>query len=361
MQYAALNINAIVLHEVVRKTGGAGSPVLSQAESQLQPDQTAYIQERIRRALGSHARPIVEESGSSPVPDLVKKYLNDGGALLPTSISLVQRLQSVQSGISPAGIFVAAAAELDGDPALLMAKLEHERGVRAAQRELPDGRITFDVQLLRDLLFTTGSKVFKVALFTKSGIQAAVAAADGGTTISGVVVDQQVQGSSVAQFFLTDFLGCRFTERADVLTQRFFEAAESWINTLKDDEKKGRYQVALLGEMQSNKTSLSIDRFASDHFEVEDRDDFAASLKASSVPAREFSKDTELVRGKLARLRIDTKSGVMVLAPPETVSDGTVRIEANEDETSTVTVRDTVTKMSGRGRVAAPKGDDDGS
>ena len=344
---------------------GAGTPVLSQAESTLEPDQRAYIQDRIRRALGKHARPIVEEAGTSPVPAQVKQYLEAGEALLPTSVALVERLQAVQSGISPAGIFVAAAAELDGDPALLIAKLEHERGVRAEQKTLPDGRTTFDVQYLQDLLFTTGSRVFKVALFTKSDIQQAVeeelAPKASASTLSGMVVDQQVQGSSVAAFFLTQFLGCRFSERADLLTERFYKAAESWINTVENDEKKGRYQVALLGEMQSNRVTLSVDKFASDHFDVEDRDDFVASMRGSSVPAREFSKDTDLVRTKLARLQIDTKSGVMVLAPPEAVSNGTVSIRDNEDDTSTVTVRDTLTKVSGRGRVAAPKEAGDGS
>jgi hypothetical protein len=367
MQYAALKIKTIVLHEVVKKSGGAGKPILSEVASHMDAGQTAYIQERIRAALGGHARPIVEDEGVSTVPNEIRQYLAAGKDLLAVSGELVQALQVAQPGVSPGGIFVAAEVELGSDPGLLLAKLEHERGVRAEQTTLPDGRTTFTVQLLKDLLFTTGSRVFKVALFTKSGLQTAEVDGSGEEddspveVLSGVVVDQQVSGSTIAHFFLSAFLGCRFAEQSDILTERFYTSAGTWINALNDDEKKGRYQLALMGELQSNRPTLSVNKFAAENLSVEDRDEFVASMQGSSVPMRTFDKDIELVRAKLSRLRIDTESGVMLLAPPESVSEGVVTIENHPGQLTTVTVRDKLTKLSGQGRVAAEKAPADGS
>ena len=361
MQFAALKINTIVLHEVVKKSGGTGKPILSEVASQMDAGQTAYIQERIRSALGGHARPIVEDEGASTVPNEIRQYFAGEKDLLAVSGELVQALQVAQPGVSPGGIFVAAEVQLGGDPGLLLAKLEHERGVRAEQTTLADGRTTFTVQLLKDLLFTTGSRVFKVALFTKSGLQATEMDGSGEEgsppvkVLSGVVVDQQVSGSTIAHFFLSAFLGCRFAEQSDILTERFYKGAGAWINALGDDEKKGRYQLALMGELQSNRSTLSVNKFAAENLAVEDRDEFVASMQGASVPMRTFDKDIELVRAKLSRLRIDTESGVMLLAPPESVSEGVVTIENHPGELTTVTVRDKLTKLSGQGRVAAGK------
>lgn len=198
-------------------------------------------------------------------------------------------LQAVQHSISPGGIFLYGAGTLDGLPALIIAKLEHEQGVRARQTILPGGETVFDVKLLRDLLFTTGSKVYKVALFSDADVNDA--------NVKGVVVDKQAVGSSVASYYLSQFLGCKLAERPDVLTERFHDAAQSWINDVPEPEKRGRYEVALLSELQSNRSTVSVDRFASNHLDLLDRDDFRNNMHAS-VPLREFDKDVTLIASK---------------------------------------------------------------
>jgi hypothetical protein len=341
MQYAGLAIKSVVMHQIVRKSSASdASPVLSDVAAPLDDANRAFIQEQIRKTLGSYARPIVEDEGTSPVPEVVRGYLaNPETDPLVLSQELAKRLQDVQHTMSPGGIFVVAEASLDGMRAMLIAKLEHEQGVRASPTQLADGHTTFGIELLKDLLFTTGSKVFKVALF--------VAEKSSQNALSGVVVDRQMAGSSVAHFFLSTFLGCKFAERADLLTQRFHDGAQSWINGIKDPEKRGRYEVALLSELQSNHAVLSVNRFAQGHLDVEDRDDFVHGMQGTAVPLRDFDKDVALIKSKISRLKLETEAGITVLAPPESVEDGTVLIEANADETTTVTVRDRVTKMSG--------------
>lgn len=339
MNFGSLSIRTIAMHQVSRRADAAQGPILSDVATALDADQQAFLQLQFRKVLGTNARPITEDAGLSKTPDAVRAYLASQAALLETSQALAKELQALQPPVSPGGIFICAECEIEKVPSLLVAKLEHEYGVRAHPTQLANGQTTFTVEFLQDLLLTSGSKIFKVALFT------AEAAAQ--PPLSGVLVDRQFAGSGVAQYFLTSFLGCKLTERADILTQSFHSASEAWINTIPDAEKKGRYQVALLSDLQSNRKTLSVDKFASEHLEVNDRDDYSAALTGAGVPRREFERDTTLIKSKIGRLRLDTKSGVMVLAPPETLEDGTVRLENHDDETTTISVRDHLQKVTG--------------
>ena len=253
--------------------------------------------------------------------------------MVAVSKALVKCLQESQSPVSPGGIFVLADATQDGKSAVIIAKLEHQEGVRATPTTLNTGETTFGVQLLKDLLFTTNSRVYKVALFIGEEIE--------NDLLHGVVVDRQMTGSSLAQFFLTTFLGCQLAERADLLTERFYNGTQSYINSVTDPEKKARYEVALLSEMQSQGDTLSVLDFASHHLEIEDRDNFAQSLQGSGVPSRTFAKDNNLVKTKILKVKLNTEAGVTVLAPPETLDNGVVSVEGGtNDDSAIITVRD---------------------
>jgi len=338
LQYATLTINTIVMHELLAGTAKGLTPQLSDAPTDAPEADRAFIQERIRRTLPKDARPIQEDSELSPVPNLVKAYLQDPDSdPIAISQAIVGRLQASQHAVSPGGIFVFADATLDVKPALLIAKLEHHEGVRASPTTLPSGKVTFGVELLRDLLFTTGSRVFKVALFERDGIKDDI--------LNGMLVDRQMAGSSVAQFFLTTFLGCRLAERADFLTEKFYDGAQSYINTVLDAEKRGRYEVALLSELQSQQSELSVLDFATQHLDIEDRDDFTHSMQGSGVPARTFDKNVGLIKNKVTKVKINTESGITVLAPVETVDNGVLSIESDPDDIDTITVKDRITEF----------------
>lgn len=334
MKYAGLAIQRIIMHEILRGTAKGGKPQLSDVPTDMPEADRLFIQERIRSTLPKDARPIVEEPSSSVAPAQIRGYLQAGDPdIVAVSKVLVKCLQESQSPVSPGGIFVQADATLDGKPAVLIAKLEHQEGVRATPTTLKSGEITFGVQLLKDLLFTTNSRVYKVALFVGEEIDNAL--------LHGVIVDRQMTGSSLAQYFLTTFLGCQLAERADLLTERFYNGTQSYINSIPDPEKKARYEVALLSEMQSQGETLSVLEFASHHLDVGDRDNFSQSLQGSGVPPRTFAKDNNLVKTKIARVKLNTEAGVTVLAPPETLDNGVVSVEGGvSDDSAIITVRD---------------------
>jgi 37-kD nucleoid-associated bacterial protein len=265
--------------------------------------------------------------------------LGEQDALVGESRAIASYLAETQPSISPGGIVVVANCSLNGEQAVLIAKLEHELGVRAHQMELADGSRTFDVELLKDLLFTGNSKVFKVAVMLGSATQAPLA---------GHLVDTQAAGYGVAQYFLMDFLGCELTQRADRLTEVFFEATEKWLNRQTDSQKRGRYQLSLMSEMLSNTTDVAVDEFASRYLDVEDRDDFSSTVYSQGAPEGSFPKDTSLVESRLSQIRIDTASGVLLAAPRVLYEDGTVLVEDLDDGRARIIVTDRVTRISGR-------------
>lgn len=341
MAPVALVINELVLHGVPGYGSLTRDVELSDQPSELNDGQRQYIQGRLRGALARRARPIIDESGQ-PLPAAIRRIFDDPASLVPVSREIAELLVQVQPKISPAGIVVVAHATLDGTQAVVVAKLEHELGVRAQQTTLPNGDKTFDVELIKDLLFTQQSQVFKVAVFTLP---------QDDEPLTGQMVDNQASNYGVAQFFLHEFLGCVLAERSDILTEGFYAATEKWINKLADAGKRARYTVALISEMQSQGQDLSTGAFAVRSLDLEDRDDFEAFVQAQGTPSRAFDKDTALVANRLNQVRMDTVSGVAVIAQADSYEDGTVTVSAEESGVARITVVDKIRHVSGRGRM----------
>lgn len=340
MSLSSLIVGEMVLHGVPGRGSLSTDVTLSDVPSVLNDGQRQYIQGRIRGALARQARPIVEEPGHA-LPAAVRQVFLDSSLLVPKSRDLALLLDQVQPAISPAGIIVVAQASLEGDRALVIAKLEHELGVRAHQTKLASGQLTYDVELINDLLFTEQSHVFKVAVFS-------IPTAD--EALHGFMVDNQAASHSVARFFLSGFLGCVLAERSDVLTETFQNASERWMNQVPDPSNRARYEIALISELQSNTPTLSATGFAAKHLDLIDRDSYEAFVIGQGVPQRTFDKDTTLITNRLNRIRLDTETGVTVIGAPSSYEDGTISLDSREGGEAVITVRDRLQQVSGRGR-----------
>lgn len=179
--------------------------------------------------------------------------------------------------------------------------------------------------------------------------------------VEGAVVDPQSTGLSVAHYFRVAFLGCDYTLRPEVLTERFHDAAQSFIDAVRSPETRARYQVALMSEMLSHKPELSVTQFARDHFDADDQDAFVAWAEQRSVPANaSVPKDLALVRSRLKRVQIDFKHGAMVLAPPAELEDGGHVTVEDVDGVAHVSITDQVTNIAGRGSIKTDATDTDG-
>lgn len=336
------------MHRVPKGVPKAGAPDAidySEAPIELTAVDKGFIQLRLREALAGRARPVIEddEAGSSS-PNLIRGLLGVGtGNLVADSATLARGLHERQKWVSPIGLVMVITGKLDGERCLVIAKMEHEEGMRVQPTSTVDGKRTYKAEYLKDLILGEGTQVFKVGVFKKSGAQA-------GMKLAGEVVDAQQAGAGVAAYFV-EYLGCMFTQRADVLTEKFFKETQRFISkAAKDDpEKTAEYEIALLSEMQSGAKRLVPETFAQVHLRKEDRDEYLGRMLSSGLPLKGFEKDIDLVRSTIRRMKVQTLRGATMLVPPDMYEDGALTVEELDDGLSAVTITDHITGMTGAG------------
>ena len=342
----SLQLDQVIVHDVpARKVGGGGAgPTYSDVESPLTTELANYFREKIAKSLASSAYAVeLALPSDSPMPTLVQDQL---GPRLKTFIAMSQEaaghLYASQKGSNPPGLLILVAATVAGAPALGILKLEREDGVRVHPETRSDGHHTFSLEVIRDLMLTERTRVFKAGLFVKNGADA---------SIDGLVSDKQrgyLPTTEVADFFLKKFLGCKLRESPEVTTKRFFQAAETFINEQVDDPAvQAQYHVALLAELNSQPDAVAPRTFAWEHLESEHRQPFVDALVSAEVPTDQFQKDRSLIAPRLKRTAVDFTSGLLLMGPPDAF-DAHVTIESAGDGQSRVEIVDTVKKFRGK-------------
>lgn len=335
-----LRIDHVVLHGIKKAAKGSGTePELSQAESALSDQVRTFLQSQLSDAL-KHRREIVEEPDMATLPGIVRNVWREATTLLDASQTLARNLQTTQPGIGSEGLLMVAQATAEGLPAFLVAKLEHEKGTSAQMERNSEGALVYSMTFLDNLFFTEASKVYKIGFFPRP------AALD--QPLEGYIVDRQVSGSAVATYFRQDYLGCAWKQKPDVITQRFMDTVQEWIDRQESPERRSRYQLALLAELQSQRDVLSVSGFAASYIDQGDRDSFTAHAR-QTLPAANLTKDLSLVEARIANVRWDTRSGTVVIASPEAIQNGIVKVEEDRGQT-VIRVADEIMKTSGAGR-----------
>ncbi|MCL5961895.1 MAG: nucleoid-associated protein [Chloroflexi bacterium] len=326
LDFATLDVRQVIVHEVpIRRADNGTLPVLSEVASPLTDELRLYIKEKITQSACSSCafKVSLDLSSSSPVPQGITRFLDsDGMDFVTFSQRIADHLFQTQTGVNSKGLITVVDCAIGGMPAVGILKLEREIGVRVEQSNI-DGRKTFRIEHIRELMLTQGTKVFKAGVFLHHG--------PGVEDIDGVVSDHQrgrLPRYEIADFFLKKFLGCQLAEAAEVTTKRFLDAAEDFINDVVSDPlRKGRYQTALLAEMNSNQATLNPKQFANTHLETEDRQLFIDHLKSSQVANEAIDKDLGLIRTRIQRMQMDFETGISITAPGEVFSNKVHLIE----------------------------------
>lgn len=345
--FGTLKVDQVIMHRVPKGSPAPGAPDAidySEAPIELSAVDKGFIQLRLREALAGRARPVIEDpDAGSTAPDLVRSLLAGTGDLVADSATLARGLHERQKWVSPIGLVMVITGELDGEASLIIAKMEHEEGMRVQPTSTVDGKRTYKAEYLKDLILGEGTQVFKVGVFKKSGAQA-------GKSLAGMVVDAQQAGGAVAIYFV-EFLGCMFTQRADVLTEKFFKETQRFIHRASkgDPEKTAEYEIALLSEMQSGARRLVPEGFAQLHLRKEDRDNYLDAMSSAGLPVKGFPKANDLVQSTIRRLKVQTARGATVFVPPDMYEDGSLTVEEIDDDVSAVTITDRITGMTGAG------------
>ena len=167
--FGTLVINRLIIHEVHwhRRGDQESEPTYSDVESPLDNDLRIFFRGKIIETSGSPTayEVVFVADSKSPVPELVRDFL-DGGKrdFVEISKTIAMHLQSCQDGVNPGGLVTVIDCQFSGKPALGILKLEKEQGVRLSQTE-HQGKKTFNVLLIRDLILTKKTKLFKIGLF----------------------------------------------------------------------------------------------------------------------------------------------------------------------------------------------------
>lgn len=334
-----LQIDALIIHRVPKKSGQGEDPVaptLSEATTPDDPRVRAFFQRRIRAAVEDRGLPIEVDPGRDrAASDAIEAMLNDAAQLTARSRALATRLFEVQDLRNPTGLLVAGVGRLSRRACIILLKIEHDSGIRAEERRI-GGQLTFEVVVHDDLLLTPHTQLFKGAVFALDGAE-----------IEALGADMQVRGG-MADFFLEDFLGFRLHETAAVTTGRFLDIGERWIGQLADPEKQARYEVALLAQLQSAVRSVNVPQFAEMNIDVADHQSFQDAVRGGGLRWSTFRKDTSRVESRIKRVAYTFASGIKIVGRPEAM-DSHVDVENLAGSRARVTVEDELNRVSSHG------------
>jgi hypothetical protein len=338
-----LRIEKLIIHEIPSRQSGSNEPLLvSNIESSLTQQDKNYFKEKITSSLSSYAFDVLFDSGTdSPIPELIAEGLDKFNEnFVQISIEIAKHLYTCQTGVNPPGLLTIAQVTLEGLRAFVILKLEKEEGVRA-QRCQKDGKDTFSIQHVIDLMLSGKTKVFKVGLFWQGE--------DELEPIEGVVSDKQRKaGSTIADFFLKKFLGCKLRESPEVTTEKFFRMTEKFINEkVTDSDTKTRYVIAALALLNSESAMVSPRNFAETNLQLEHRQLYINFLTEANIPLQGFEKDLKLIKTKIAKIHMSFSSGLVVIGSPE-VLENKVRVRSTTDGLTHVEFEDQLDDMHGK-------------
>lgn len=345
--FGSLIVDEAIVHSIPRKVKTDLVPAkvqFSEAVCSLDGTVRGELEAKFSDVLVNLGREVVVDAElKAPLPEQVRAFLEGERDLVDASKEIAQLLLASQPTNSSDGLLLVASVRLDGYKSLLMVKLEQESGMQATEIITDDGRRTFDVKYFANLLFTEASRVYKIALFSASGMSEDV--------LEGWAADAQMTGKALAKFFREKFLGCRLKNEPRQLTLRFHDAAVNWINSrISEPDTRISYLMAILVELQSPTSVLDPDSFIRSRLQQPHRGSFAEYLRENEIPEQTFDKDTELVEPKLRKMRMAFDNGAFLIAPLDAMHSDSIKVVGLDDGRTRLTVTGVMTETRSHGQ-----------
>lgn len=308
---ALLEISKIIVHDVPRHKKGDTSPQIdySEKESNLTQELKTFFKDKLVEIINKKSyRVFYNTHSKSPIPSIIYSLNNSSprNDLIEPSKRIAKHLYDIQKGTNPAGIVVIIEGKINGNNVISILKVERDEG---AKIEKNTAHRYIDIVTVKDLLLTKKTKLFKASIFFNR--------TDYNVDYDGYVADNQLQISSmkeVADFFLSDFLGCEFYDDTRILTKNFFEFTQSFIIKIGDPIKKAKYYEHLLSYTNKPASSISFLEFSNEYLEIDDRQDYEDYMILSKIPEENIRKDTELINSHIKRMMIDFDNDVSVIS-----------------------------------------------
>jgi hypothetical protein len=139
-------------------------------------------------------------------------------------------------------------------------------------------------------------------------------------------------------YFYDGFLGCAYMRSSDILTKSFYEHTKEYLS--KKSKMTGEEIVDRMSALYTylkvdNVLAISVNDFAQRYLpDAGVRDTYSAYMQAKNMPMISFSKDLEMLKGKLKRRKIKFTSDVYIYAPFEAFSENVQFLEQTDADTT---------------------------
>ena len=329
IDFTRLNIEKVIIHEITRQalSDQKSPPHYSEIESPINDDIKLFLKDKVITTIGgSRSHEVVfDDDSNSPIPEIVKKLLDDDSDFVLLSKTIASHLNNIQSARSPGGLVTIIIANIQNRKVVGILKLEREEGARLEQTQR-EGRPTYDILHLRDLILTEKTKLFKIGLFFNEGLEE--------LGYEGKICDNQlsfIPHREVAAFFLTSFLGCRLGGDPRVETKEFFTVSQEYFKEkIEDPIVQMKYNLHLLSYISNEKGVINPRIFARANISTTHRQPYVNYLEEKGIRITDIIRDTSLIENKINKMILEFENGIKIIGSQKGFDDK-VSLEVMED------------------------------
>ncbi len=338
MDIGLLEVEGAIFHQVPRRPRGdaasAEAVVVSTHESKLEPRLKQFLRDRILGTFRESGQRVVrDDDAASPVPDLVAAALEeDPPEITERFAPLPALLHEVQAHNSPEGLFAVVRGRCGTDRVVVLLKVEQEKGLSFETATDDEGRVSIEVVIEEGLVLTSNTNVFKAAAFSL----------DEDRNLDGTVTDEQtgsVYRGPASNYWLTDFLGCKYASSVDVLTRSWVRAMERVIKSDIDDAAdKDRAYTAMVAELGSNRQKINPKTFIRDYLPEPVQDTAVQRLRDAGASTASFTKSRAVANEAPRNKVFAFDNGVKVTMPIDVTPELT-KETIGDQERDVLTIR----------------------
>jgi nucleoid-associated protein YejK len=305
LDLAMLEFEKVIIHEIPRHPkAGSQQPVFSEIESDLNEEVCNLLRSKIIDTIKNKSYNIVFKSEiASPVPEIIQDLLLDDKHLIEKSKEIAIHLNNIQDSRNPGGYLTFLVGHVQDNKIVGILKIEKEEGGRI-QQATKNGKLTFDILSLKDIILTKNTRFYKISVFINDGPKK--------YGYNGKVCDNQLtKKEEIANFFLNKFLGCEFVQDQKVRTKEFYDATEKFIKKhIVEPNDQVRYHFQLLAYLTSQLKEISSENFAKNYFDPENRKKYLDYLTKTGFHNELIKKDLSKIEKEVQFKVLSFEDGI---------------------------------------------------
>lgn len=345
-EFINTKIEKVAIHKIFKRETKANiiPPLYNESCSTLNSEAKRALTTRITRAFGNDAHAIqmaIDDTGEESVYQcLTEFWLTDQSdeKFLELSKKLTYMLAEAQnSRVYSDGIVII----LKGTT-----KAINVDYIAIIKAEISDG---FNVensngenllQYVNNLLLTGQQKLHKIGFFINTQVRGRqITARDVLAFLFDSNTAESVADAKSTYFYKT-FLGLKFREDADVITNKFYMGTKKFINESDwDPVEKIRLQTALHDYLVvQNNLNICMSDFANTYIREDDaKDAYLVQLEAQGIPRTAIRKDVSMLPSKKTR-KLTFENAIKLTAPIEEFGEN-VLIREDENGNTIISIR----------------------